>query len=85
MEKSSEWEHQITIYGWLPSFDGTLRYQLPDGSEEESDFSAIDNLDAVFMASYEVRKDKWSFLADGIYLGMSGGETRGDKFKIAFE
>ena len=75
VEESSAWEQSLAIYGWLPSLDGTLKYQLPGGSEKESDFSAIDNLDAVFMAAYEVRKDKWSFLVDMIYLGMSGGET----------
>jgi hypothetical protein len=77
-EESDGWEQQLVIYGWLPTFSGTLKYELPDGSEEESDASVIDNLDAVFMASYEVRKDKWSFLTDVIYLGMSGGETVGD-------
>ena len=76
-DESSAWEHQLSIYGWLPTLDSTFKYQLSDGSEEESDASMIDNLDAVFMASYEVRKDKWSFLTDVIYLGMSGGETVG--------
>ena len=74
-EENSAWKQQLVIYGWLPTLSGTLTYQLQDGSKEESDSSAIDNLDAVFMATYEVRKDKWSFLADAIYLGMSGGET----------
>lgn len=73
--ESSGWEQQLVIYGWLPTLNGTLKYELPDGSEEESDAGVIDNLDAVFMASYEVRKDKFSFLTDVIYLGMSGGET----------
>jgi len=78
-EESSAWKQQLVIYGWLPTFDGTLTYQVPGQDEDkESDFSAIDSLDAVFMATYEVRKDKWSFLTDVIYLGMSGGETVGD-------
>jgi hypothetical protein len=86
-EESSAWEQQLVIYGWLPTFDGTLKYQIPGEPEEESDFSAIDNLDAVFMAAYEVRKDKWSFLTDVIYLGMSGGETvgSGTLLETAFE
>jgi len=73
---NSDWEHQLTIYGWLPTFDGTFKYSLDDGSEEESDASLLDNLDTFFMATYEVRKDKWSFLTDVIYLGMSGAETK---------
>ena len=78
-EESSGWEQKLAIYGWLPTLNGTLTYQIPgENDDTESDFSAIDNLDAVFMAAYEVRKDKWSFLTDVIYLGMSGGETVGD-------
>ncbi len=79
-EKSSEWKHSISIYGWLPSFDGTFRYTIPgepgDPGEpdQEGESSALDNLDFVFMGSYEVRKDKWSFLADMIYLGMSDSQ-----------
>ncbi len=74
-EESSGWEHKVAIYGWLPTFEGTLRYSLPDGGEQESDGGVIDELDGVFMGAYELRKDKFSFLADVIYLGMSGGET----------
>ena len=77
-EESSAWEQQLVIYGWAASFDGTLTYSLPGGDEQESDGGVIDELDGVFMAAYEVRKDKFSFLADVIYLGMSGGETIGE-------
>ncbi len=85
-EESSAWEHQLAIYGWLPTFDGTLHYQIPGEPDEESDFSMIDNLDTVFMGAYELRKDKFSFLADVIYLGMSGGETIGtDRRSVSFD
>jgi len=82
VEESSAWEQKLTIYGWLPTFDGQLTFDIPDslgGGEGESEGSLIDSLDATFMASYEVRKDKWSFLVDMIYLGMSGGETIVDR------
>ena len=74
-EESSGWEHKLAIYGWGASFDGTLTYSLPGEDSVESDGGVIDQLDGVFMAAYEVRKDKFSFLTDVIYLGMSGGET----------
>jgi len=77
-EENSAWKQQLVIYGWAASFDGTLTYSLPGEDSVESDGSLIDELDGVFMAAYEVRKDKLSFLADVIYLGMSGGETIGE-------
>jgi len=71
----NSWQHSISIYGWLPSLDGTLKYTIPDDGEDESAESDIlDKIDMVFMASYEARKDKWSFLADMIYLKMSDGQ-----------
>lgn len=73
-EATSDWEQKISIYGWLPNFDGKLNYNIPgSGDSVESDF--IDKLDMVFMANYEVRKEKWSFLADMIYLNMSDSQV----------
>ena len=71
VEESSEWEQSLTIYGWLPSLDGTLKYNLPgdDGGTGESDI--ISKLDSAFMGSYAVRKNKWSFLVDVIYFKLS--------------
>ncbi len=88
-EESSSWEHKLTIYGWLPSLDGSLIYTIPGtpeipgepgepgtpGSPDETvSTKFIDKIDAIFMGSYEVRKEKWSFLVDGIYFKMSDSE-----------
>jgi len=78
-DESSGWEHSVSIYGWLPSFNGTLKYTIPsDGAEPEEDAesNAIENLDMVFMGAYEVRKEQWSFLADVIYLKMSADQGK---------
>ena len=74
VEESSEWKQSLTIYGWLPSLDGTLKYNLPgdDGGTGESDI--IDKLDSAFMGSYAVRKNKWSFLVDVIYFKLSDSQ-----------
>lgn len=74
--ESSEWEHKVSIYGWLPSLDGTLTFKVPGEPDETADINAIDSLDSVFMGSYEARNDKWSLLIDLIYLKMSG-DTQG--------
>ena len=73
---SDEWKHQVAIYGWLPALDGTLTFQVPGEPDDSTDSNAIDSLDSVFMGSYEARKNEWSFLADFIYLKMSG-DTQG--------
>ena len=74
---ASAWKHSFTIYGWLPSVDGTVRFDIPGESgepDEEVESSVLDNLDKVFMGTYEARKDKWSFLSDVIYLKLSDSQ-----------
>ena len=88
-EESSGWEHKLSIYGWLPSLDGSLTYTIPGTPEipgepgepgtpgtpdETVSTKFIDKIDAIFMGTYEVRKEKWSFLVDGIYFKMSDSE-----------
>ena len=73
-EENGEWKNTVYIYGWLPSLDGSMEFSVPGRPGEpdqsaESDF--LDNIDAVFMASYTLKKDKWSFLADYLYLSAS--------------
>ncbi len=69
-------KQSVFVYGWLPSLDGTLSFQVPGEPDDSADANAIDSLDAVFMGGYEIRKNEWSFLADLIYLKMSG-DTQG--------
>ena len=74
---SSTWKHSFTIYGWLPSVEGMVRFDIPGElgePDEEVESSILDNLDMVFMGTYEARKDKWSFLSDVIYLKLSDSQ-----------
>jgi len=82
--ESGEWQHDLTIYGWLPTLDGTLTFKVPGESDDSTDSNAIDSLDSVFMGSYEARKNEWSFLADLIYLKMSG-DTQGLNSNVNLE
>jgi len=75
--ESGEWKQSLSIYGWLPSFSGTLNYSIPgEGGEPDStgESDIFDHIDSVFMGSYEVSKNQWSLLADMIYLKMSDSQ-----------
>ena len=73
---SDELKQKFSVYGWLPSPDGTLTFKVPGEPDDSTSSSAIDSLDAVFMGSYELRQNEWTFIADTIYLKMSG-DARG--------
>ena len=73
---SGEWQHRVLLYGWFPSIDGTLNYDIPgSGSSASADASdLIKNIDFVFMGLYEGRMDEWSFTADLLYLDLSNSD-----------
>lgn len=63
----------LTPYLWLPSLDGTLRFDLPNGSPNVSASAGdiLENLDFAFMATGDIRKGRWSAFTDFIYLDLS--------------
>jgi len=73
------WQFSVTPYLWLPSVDGTLKYQLPPGSgsptvEVDSE-TLLDALDFGFMLAGEARRGRWSVFADYIYLKLSASKS----------
>ncbi|BAF73318.1 outer membrane protein [Sulfurovum sp. NBC37-1] len=76
-DESNELQQSLSIYGWLPSLDGNLKYTIPGSGSEpdrEGESGIADALDMVLMGNYELRKDKFSFLADMVYLKMSASQ-----------
>jgi hypothetical protein len=67
------WRFSFTPYLWLPSLDGTLRFNLPNGSPNVSASAGdiLESLDFAFMATGDVRKGRWSAFTDFIYLDLS--------------
>jgi hypothetical protein len=73
-QEADKWQSEITIYAWLPSIDGELKYNEPgSGNSASIDASDIlDDLNFVFMGTYLGSYNKWSFGADIIYMDVSG-------------
>lgn len=66
----------LTLYLWLPSMEGDLKYDLGEESGSIDAGALLDALEMAFMAAFEARKGKWSALADVIYLDF-GQDDRG--------
>lgn len=65
---SNSWQNEITVYGWFSDISGTLH----SGSEFTYDVEDIvDDLEMIFMGGYEGRYDRWSIIADVVYLDVS--------------
>lgn len=75
-QSDGQWQHTLTIYGWLPSIDGTISYDNPQRSRNNVGVDAsdiLDNLKMAFMGTWESRRDKLSIFADVVYLRL--GDT----------
>ena len=70
------WQNSFTLYGWVPSVSGELKYDLGRGDSASVDAGDIvDALDMAFMGAFEARRYKWSILADVIYLDLGDKKT----------
>jgi hypothetical protein len=71
------WRFSVTPYLWLPSLDGTLQFDLPNGSPNVSASagSILENLDFAVMATGDVRRGNWSVFTDFIYLDLSNDNS----------
>ena len=82
------WQFSVTPYAWVPSIDGTLRYQLPgqpgpDSADVSKDGASIlEALNFAAMIAAEARYQRYSVLTDFIYLdlGATGSKLRSVNF-----
>ena len=76
-EENTSLEQSLSIYGWLPSLNGSLKYTIPGDRtqpEQEGESDIADSLDMVLMGNYMLRSEQWSFMADMVYLKLSGSQ-----------
>lgn len=59
-----------TLYVWLPSMGGDLKYNVGNGSATVSGSDILNALNMAFMGALEFRKGKWSLLTDVVYLDL---------------
>jgi hypothetical protein len=70
------WSFALTPYLWLPNINGTLKYSVPPGAASSPEVRTgpnnyLENLQSVLMISGEARKERWSIMADAIYLDFA--------------
>jgi len=65
----------LTLYLWLPSLDGQLAYPADGGDASIDGSDILRALNMAFMGALEVRRNRWSMLADVIYLDLGDDRT----------
>jgi len=73
---AATWKYSITPYLWLPTIDGTLKYNIPPGAGGSPTVEVGPNdYQFAMMISGDVRKDRWSAFTDLIYLNFSTAKS----------
>jgi hypothetical protein len=78
--QAAAWEHELSIYGWLAGVDATTRIPIEGESDVEVDTSdVLEKINMVFMGNYAGKYDRWSIIADAVFLdvGDSGSTNVG--------
>ncbi len=73
---SDEWQYRLTPYLWLPTIDGTLKYNLPPGSGGSPNVAVgpadwLDLLNFGALVGGSARKGRFSIFSDFVYLSMT--------------
>jgi hypothetical protein len=68
---AGDWQNEVTIYGWLSDISGNVK----NGTEFTYDINDIvDSMEMVLMGGYEGRINRWSIIADMVYLDVGDKE-----------
>ncbi len=69
------WTFSVKPYLWLPSVNGTVKYEIPPGSGAGPTVDVggyiLENLSFALMISGEARKRDWAVVTDLVYLDVS--------------
>ncbi len=69
---SDRWQYAASIYLWGAGIDATTAR----GADVNVSFETlINNLNMAFMGNFEARRDKWSMLADVVYLKVGANNS----------
>jgi len=74
----SGWDFDLAVYGWLPTIEGKIAYEIPGigDSIEVDPRTLLDNLQFTAMVAFAANHDSWSILGDVIYLKEAANRNR---------
>lgn len=79
--EDKEWQFSVSPYAWVPSISGDVGVGGVRAGIDVSESRILETLELGGMLSVEARKNRWGFLADGVYMKISDdAETPGPFF-----
>lgn len=75
--KTNSWQFGVSLYGWFPDIAGNASFTQPGGTGEFKIpiETTLDSLEAGVMGTFDVRKERWGFLTEVIYMDVAGSKN----------
>jgi hypothetical protein len=74
----SGWRFSAALYGWATGLDGDITIKERDIPVDVGFGDVLNHLDFAAMGVVQVRRDKWSFVADLFYAKLGAENSKGD-------
>ena len=82
--EAEKWQFTASIYGWLPTIDGTVNF--PDDSRSTdlhvSKSDVLSALKMTFQGSLDAHNGRWGIFNDVVYVDLGGSKSRTRDFSI---
>jgi hypothetical protein len=77
-ETGDGWQYEVILYGWYAGVDGEVNYPgpLPGANIAVDAADIIEDLNMAFMGGFQARKNRWSLVADLMYMDVGDEVTR---------
>jgi hypothetical protein len=72
---ANEWKKSASVYLWLPSIDGELKFGPVESGGTVDAGKILDSLEMAFMGAFEMSRGDVSFVTDVIYLDLAADKT----------
>jgi opacity protein-like surface antigen len=74
----SPWEFRMALYGWAEGLNGDIGFLGRTASVDVSFGDIVKELDMGFMGAFELRRGRWSLVADLVYADIGAKDKIGD-------
>jgi hypothetical protein len=83
-QSADHWQFGAQLYGYFPSLEGTTNFpasgSTPEVSLDPDDI--LEDLEGVFMGSFEAKRGRWGAFTDVMYLDLGDGQSDTRDFSV---
>jgi hypothetical protein len=82
--QSGKWQFAATLYGWVPTIDGTVNYPGDSGSSglHVNAANVFSHLKMFFEGALDAHNGQWGIFNDLVYVDLGGNKSQSRDFSV---